>query len=1580
MRIYCTSAVLCQDPKPMIFRLLEAYGHVDGGSRAEAALASLEAEAKASEQAEAVTAEANLQALCDRWAALEAEATDKNTNAQQLLDLQLEQQQLMQQQQVVWLSIWGRVHYAAHHGHNKMLEELLRKGCPADEPDEFNMTPILKASRGGYADCIVTLLNAKADIRHRVPETQATCILLASAGTAARHAAAVGVLLAHGANIEDRDTKGNTPLLAACRSGNGAVVARLLTCNVELDAVNLDLDSGLHLAARLGSAGHDCVRELLEHQATQDLRNASGETPFVSALLAGHTDTAAILKEHGSNPHFQLHWAVENPHANPKPNGVEIPSLTKQILGQAPINLRDTTGMTALHAAARAGNDPAVLQLLESKANPNIAAHDGSTALIAACENGHTASCKLLLSCDAHIGAFNAAHRTALHCAARRGHAAVVKQLLQAIMSLPDGCIKSSVPDDQQAKEDAKTMSDATITATLTGNLLGKLKSLKRFEGSGRQEPQQHPLLRSALLNAQDRSGTTAVMLAAKYGCLSTVEQLIKAQADVHITNYRGWSALHHASYHGWLEISRVLIAEAGAPIDQATLNGETPLHFAANQNQMDVLKLLLLNEADIFAGTAYGQPALTKAAENGHCEVIEHLTSRGARLEDQDVADTVGLNGLDGCCLTGAYSTIKQYTQKFGKGDTIGLVYNPAFQTLSYTRNGVHLGTAAKRLAPGKQSLMIGFGEPGIKLEANFFEASDCKYDKLFEAGFDELLMEEEHIQNPGNLAHPWKVKDRICPLHMAASSKSISSLKLLLDLGAVVDQRDADGWTAMHYAAIVGWDEGAKLLLERGADPNAVSLFDSTPILMSVKSSHAGVTRVLLENGAKLRCSEDERDRKGRTLLMWAANTGNSTIMQMLLERDVSIRAKDKLGRTALQYACNEQVVTYLENALSEMDTFRGVFLIGKQQDITEGSAGKVIMAMHQGTNNKVAIKFYRDRPMRDATASMLRELMPAHRFIAALPRDMDPAEVVFEDTDNRVPGCPYALVVEGGGEDLSELMARTGSTPMPENQIRYTFECVATAVNVLHSLGRVHHDLKSGNLVRFFDGSYRLVDMDNCRIAGVENHGMTSLEICPPEMARPLLFKTPQELKSDFAADMWALGCILYEMVTHTQFLTKLKREWEGRRVDNTMLFEGLDLLANLQQSQVDQVIDTLQERKRGRMLVELTSDLMRMLLKVDPRDRCTSEDVLWHSFLKGGTTATQDERNLTGVRNTLNVVHDKVDKVLLATTDIHERTVSIQMLSEETRDSIATCARRISGLRALVMEVATRSEYPSTFSVGPDMNFKELLRPEAEKNAALGKWLSTLKEVMTGEKTMADTVKQLVGVKNLRLALLCERCMEPQTSYKIEENPPLVANLLPAFQVGLQMVKLYNLGACAGRFFFPALPAVPSELVARSQEFVNSMGFKSSAQDFNCIQETLDKRQRDKDKGAQSGETVGGQQLGVSYRELGNFLDKHDAGRDWGGLMVVETEEEEASSHAVDPKGGVLWVCKSCMTSARGLSRETTLKASPVSEASIRKPSTEHQSRQQSTKQPASPAKSLKSGLCGLSLGSSKVVPD
>lgn len=76
------------------------------------------------------------------------------------------------------------------------------------------------------------------------------------------------------------------------------------------------------------------------------------------------------------------------------------------------------------------------------------------------------------------------------------------------------------------------------------------------------------------------------------------------------------------------------------------------------------------------------------------------------------------------------------------------------------------------------------------------------------------------------------------------------------------------------------------------------------------------------------------------------------------------------------------------------------------------------------------------------------------------------------------------PYCLLYTGD-KDLYEILDEAGSNPLPENQCRYIFECMAMAVQHLHMLDLVHHDLKAKNFVRFFDGRYRLVDFDNTRV---------------------------------------------------------------------------------------------------------------------------------------------------------------------------------------------------------------------------------------------------------------------------------------------------------------------------------------------------------------------------------------------------------------------------------------------------------------------------------------------------------------
>lgn len=78
-------------------------------------------------------------------------------------------------------------------------------------------------------------------------------------------------------------------------------------------------------------------------------------------------------------------------------------------------------------------------------------------------------------------------------------------------------------------------------------------------------------------------------------------------------------------------------------------------------------------------------------------------------------------------------------------------------------------------------------------------------------------------------------------CPLHLAACrSGSLPVLELLLGAGAVVDQTDADQWTALHFAALHGWQEGIRVLLDKGANPNAVTAHGSTALQVSVASWH--------------------------------------------------------------------------------------------------------------------------------------------------------------------------------------------------------------------------------------------------------------------------------------------------------------------------------------------------------------------------------------------------------------------------------------------------------------------------------------------------------------------------------------------------------------------------------------------------------------------------------------------------------------------------------------------------------------------------------------------------------------------
>jgi hypothetical protein len=136
------------------------------------------------------------------------------------------------------------------------------------------------------------------------------------------------------------------------------------------------------------------------------------------------------------------------------------------------------------------------------------------------------------------------------------------------------------------------------------------------------------------------------------------------------------------------------------------------------------------------------------------------------------------------------------------------------------------------------------------------------------------------------------------------AAAIGNVNVVRTLLSSErASVDDRGPDGFTALHLAAFFGQLEVARLLLGRGADPNAVALNESrvTPLHSAVAAKHRDTASLLLALGA----SPNSVQRGGWTPLHAAARDGEEPLVDMLLLRGADATRKSDDGKTAIDLA---------------------------------------------------------------------------------------------------------------------------------------------------------------------------------------------------------------------------------------------------------------------------------------------------------------------------------------------------------------------------------------------------------------------------------------------------------------------------------------------------------------------------------------------------------------------------------------------------------------------------------------------------------------------------------------------------
>jgi ankyrin repeat protein/serine/threonine protein kinase len=124
---------------------------------------------------------------------------------------------------------------------------------------------------------------------------------------------------------------------------------------------------------------------------------------------------------------------------------------------------------------------------------------------------------------------------------------------------------------------------------------------------------------------------------------------------------------------------------------------------------------------------------------------------------------------------------------------------------------------------------------------------------------------------------------------------------VRLLVDGGADVNAVTMNGRTALMYASSEGNVDVMRLLVDGGANVNAVKEYGKTALMSASKRGNMDVVRLLVNGGADMNAV----DISGKTMLMFASEGGNTDVVRLLVDSGADVNAVAKYGTTALIYA---------------------------------------------------------------------------------------------------------------------------------------------------------------------------------------------------------------------------------------------------------------------------------------------------------------------------------------------------------------------------------------------------------------------------------------------------------------------------------------------------------------------------------------------------------------------------------------------------------------------------------------------------------------------------------------------------
>ena len=407
-------------------------------------------------------------------------------------------------------------------------------------------------------------------------------------------------------------------------------------------------------------------------------------------------------------------------------------------------------------------------------------------------------------------------------------------------------------------------------------------------------------------VNAAQADGMTALLWAAHHDDLSLVDRLLRAGADVRAANRYGVTALSLACTNGNVAMVERLLG-AGADPNSSLPGGETALMTAARTGRLGVVKALVARGADVRANEGRrGQHALMWAAAEGHEDVVTTLIEAGA---DFRTPLDSGFTPLLFAVREGRMGVVRALLKA-------GANVN---ETVASAASRSRPLPGGPPISAGASALLVAVTNAHFELAAMLLDAGADPNANL--PGYTPLHAMAS-VRNPG-------VGDNDPAPRGSGTMSSLELVRRLAARGANLNARMTKrrnlsntsfnelGATPFELAALTADTALMKTLVELGANPSLTNDDKSTPLMAAAglgtrsPGEDAGTedevlaaVRLLLDLGADLNAV----DVHGETAVHGAAYKNLPRVVEYLVERGATIdvwNKKNEFGWTPLTIA---------------------------------------------------------------------------------------------------------------------------------------------------------------------------------------------------------------------------------------------------------------------------------------------------------------------------------------------------------------------------------------------------------------------------------------------------------------------------------------------------------------------------------------------------------------------------------------------------------------------------------------------------------------------------------------------------